>query len=112
MLETVSSATFSGEVTDGLGRDANFVSLPRYAKQFREQLGYEPYPGTLNITVKNRNRLVLDTNNSIYIDGWENNRQSFGAARCYPATIRTIEGSIYDRTHVITPLETDHDGKY
>lgn len=40
---------YSGSVSTGMGDGQWFVSLDGYAKQFRERLGYELFPGTLNV---------------------------------------------------------------
>jgi riboflavin kinase len=38
-----------GKVFSGNGEGAKFVSLPWVRKQITEKLGFEPFPGTLNI---------------------------------------------------------------
>src|SRR5918994_4141036 len=40
---------FEGNVISGMGEGAYYMSLEGYRRQFREKLGYEPYPGTLNV---------------------------------------------------------------
>ena len=40
---------FEGRIISGMGEGAYYMSLNEYKKQFKEKLGYEPYPGTLNI---------------------------------------------------------------
>ncbi|MFA4936532.1 MAG: DUF120 domain-containing protein, partial [Candidatus Methanoperedens sp.] len=39
----------SGKVITGLGEGQYYISLEGYRTQFREKLGFDPYPGTLNI---------------------------------------------------------------
>ena len=40
-----------GEVTTGLGKAAFFLSQEFYTKEFKKNLGFIPYPGTLNVIV-------------------------------------------------------------
>ena len=39
----------SGTVVSGIGEGKYYMSLEPYKEQFRTHLGFEPYPGTLNI---------------------------------------------------------------
>ena len=43
------SYSVSGKVFSGLGEGAYYISLTGYKKQFISKLGFEPYPGTLNL---------------------------------------------------------------
>ena len=43
------SYSVSGKVFSGLGEGAYYISLMGYKKQFTSKLGFEPYPGTLNL---------------------------------------------------------------
>lgn len=102
----------TGRVTSGLGDGATFVSLPGYVEQFLDRLGYEPYPGTLNVDLDPepgddwqdaRDRLV-----PIRIDGWEADGQSFGPARCYPVVL-AVGDRTYAPAHEVVPERSDHD---
>jgi len=41
-----------GTLTSGLGEGAYYMSKELYAHQFKEKLGFKPYPGTLNIIIQ------------------------------------------------------------
>ena len=41
-----------GTLTSGSGEGAYYMSKKLYNLQFKEKLGFEPYPGTLNITIQ------------------------------------------------------------
>src|SRR5208337_4812172 len=43
------SVTLEGTVFTGLGEGAYYISKEHYRKQFAEKLGFDPYPGTLNL---------------------------------------------------------------
>jgi len=47
--EEVGRLTVEGVVFTGLGEGAYYVSREGYRRQFVEKLGFDPYPGTLNI---------------------------------------------------------------
>jgi len=82
---------FKGKIVTGMGEGAYYMSLEGYKKQFQHKLGYEPFPGTLNVKIEDRNylnsRKDLINYPSIYIDGFKNSDRTFGWVRCYPATI-------------------------
>jgi len=80
-------------------------------RQFRERLGYEPFPGTLNVDLGERSirlRARMDALDPIEIDGWTGDERTYGPAFCWPATVETPDGD--SRTgHVIAPERTHHD---
>ncbi len=41
-----------GEVFSGMGEGAYYMSRPGYTIEFKKVLGYVPYPGTLNLRIK------------------------------------------------------------
>lgn len=43
----------TGRVSSGFGEGAYFMTRDVYLEQFREKLGFEPFPGTLNIETFN-----------------------------------------------------------
>lgn len=111
LFESEPSVVLRGRVTDGMGEGRHYISLPGYRRQFIERLGYEPFPGTLNLTLDEesvRRRGRLDALEAIPIDGWEDEERTYGPTICYPATISAGEGT-YDRAHAIVPERTHHD---
>ncbi|MEF8779226.1 MAG: DUF120 domain-containing protein [Haloferacaceae archaeon] len=121
------SLTLRGRVTSGMGEGRHYISLSGYMEQFRERLGYEPFPGTLNVELDGesvRARAGIRSIGGVPIDGWEDEERTFGPATCYPATVRPEEeadretdgeldreadGAGFDRAHVIVPERTHHD---
>lgn len=99
----------TGTVTTGLGEGAAFVMLQGYREQFREQLGYDPYPGTLNVETDDDAAGVFDSVAPIRIDGWCDGDTSYGPVDCYPVTVRTDDGQRYDVCHAVVPHRSDHD---
>lgn len=55
---------FKGRVVSGLGLGRFYVTLPWVVTQIRENFGFTPYPGTLNLKVeKDVRRLIEDKAN-------------------------------------------------
>jgi riboflavin kinase len=98
-----------GEVTSGLGKGREFVTLDGYVDQFLEKLGYEPYPGTLNVELESELTCAFDELDSIRIGGWEDGDRSFGSVDCYPANIVRDRNGSGVPLHVLVPDRTDHD---
>lgn len=110
LFEGGSSVELEGEITGGMGEGKHYISLPGYMEQFGQRLGYEPFPGTLNVELSEesiRRRGAMETLSPIHIDGWEDDDRTYGPCVCYPATVVSEEE--YDRAHVIAPERTHHD---
>lgn len=82
---------FKGKIVTGMGEGAYYMSLEGYKKQFQEKLGYEPFPGTLNVRLEDKHYLIsrkdLINQPSIHIEGFKNADRTFGWVKCYSATI-------------------------
>ncbi len=100
--------SFEGRVVSGMGEGAYYMSLAGYRKQFYEKLGYEPYPGTLNVKLVDKifrdARREIGKYPSIFIDGFSDAKRTYGWAKCYPAhindgPIRNAAVLVLERTH-------------
>jgi riboflavin kinase len=110
LFEEWTGIDLHGSVTAGMGEGRHYISLPGYMEQFRERLGYEPFPGTLNVDLDEasvRARTGLDAVDPIRIDGWEDDERTYGPAFCWGATIEA-DGGRYEPVHVIAPERTHH----
>ncbi|MBE6498197.1 MAG: DUF120 domain-containing protein [Methanobrevibacter sp.] len=96
----------NGEVTTGLGKAAYFLSQEFYTNEFRKNLGFVPYPGTLNIIVGDEH---LDEINEIK-DSCENlikPDEGFGAVKYIKAKLNDeVDGAI------VFPAKTTHEENY
>jgi riboflavin kinase len=96
---------FDGELFTGLGEGAYYISMEGYTKQFKEKLGFVPFPGTLNLRLDSRTDRVqveqLRAKPGILVEGFKDGTRSFGALRVFPALIEDERGGILaiDRTH-------------
>jgi len=102
------SVTLEGVLFSGLGEGAYYVSKEGYRKQFIERLGFDPYPGTLNIKLTTdydiKTRAELEAYPAIELQGFQNESRSFGGVKCYPAVINNkAKGAI------LTALRTHYD---
>jgi riboflavin kinase len=99
---------FTGKVFTGLGEGAYYISRRQYHEQFRSRLGFQPYPGTLNLKIENYiDQLLLAEKMSrppIVIHGFSDEERTFGDVYCYPVV---ISGN-YDGA-VIKALRTIYD---
>jgi riboflavin kinase len=93
------SVTLEGTVFTGLGEGAYYISKEVYRKQFLEKLGFDPYPGTLNLKLTTdydrKTRTELETYPAVEIEGFRNEDRTFGLVKCYPATIdNKVKGAL------------------
>lgn len=101
-----------GSVTTGMGEGRHYIPLEGYRIQFVERLGYEPFPGTLNVTLDEesiRHRSQIESLESIPIDGWEGEDRTYGPADCYPVQIKSGSRETGSPAHAIIPERTHHD---
>jgi len=83
-----------GIVNTGLGEGAFFMSMPHYKKEIKEKLGFDAYPGTLNLKIDKERIHPFKKINPIKIIGFKENNKTFGGAICYKAKIDEIDGAI------------------
>jgi riboflavin kinase len=100
------SITFEGTVFTGLGEGAYYIAKEHYRKQFIEKLGFDPYPGTLNLRLTTdydiKTRTEIEAYPAIEIEGFKNEDRTFGIVKCYPVKIdNKVKGAFISalRTH-------------
>ena len=71
---------FVAKVVNGMGKGAFFVAMPFYQKQVKKKLGFEPFPGTLNVkmAVKDKKKITATKGIRIVDKGGK------GGAWCFP----------------------------
>ncbi|GGJ12208.1 riboflavin kinase [Halobellus salinus] len=109
--DSPSTVELEGTITSGMGEGRHYISLSGYVEQFRDRLGYEPFPGTLNVDLDDesvRARSAVSSLPGVQIDGWEDDERTFGPATCYAATVAD-DGEIAEEAHIIVPERTHHD---
>ncbi|MEJ5328078.1 MAG: DUF120 domain-containing protein [Candidatus Bathyarchaeia archaeon] len=112
------SITLEGTVFTGLGEGAYYILKEPYRRQFIEKLGFDPYPGTLNLKLTTdydlKARAELEAYPAVEIQGFKNEDRTFGLVKCYPAKIdNKVKGALvfalrshYDKSvlEVISPV--------
>ncbi len=101
---------FKGTIVSGMGEGAYYMSLDGYKKQFKKKLGYEPYPGTLNVKLVDQismnSRREISRYPSIFINGFSDNSRTYGWAKCYKAD---INGGVLNDAAVLVLERTHYD---
>lgn len=89
------SLTLEGVLFTGLGEGAYYITQDGYRKQFIEKLGFDPYPGTLNLKLTSnydrKTRSELEVYPSIEIEGFKSESRTFGPVKCFPVVIDNKE---------------------
>ena len=93
------SVTLEGTVFTGLGEGAYYTQKEHYRRQFVEKLGFEPYPGTLNLKLTTdydlKTRSELEAFPAVEVEGFKSEDRTFGTVKCYPAIIgNKIKGAL------------------
>lgn len=95
-----------GEVFTGLGEGSYYIQKEGYLKQFKEKLGFTPYPGTLNLRLRSKAdinaRKDLSTVPYIPIEGWSNGQRTYGPVKVYLTMVNNkVRGALLDaeRSH-------------
>lgn len=85
---------FEGVVVSGLFEGAYYISKEGYQRQIKQKLGFEAFPGTLNVKIKEEEydkRQKLERGPSIKLEGFKDGERAFGAARVYHCIINDEE---------------------
>ena len=83
-----------GTLIKGLGEGAYFMSMEHYKKEIKKKLGFDAFPGTLNIKIVKNQYDLIKKIKPIKIIGYKKDGKIFGGASCYKARIKGISGAI------------------
>tara|TARA_B110000014_G_scaffold134220_1_gene92792 strand:+ start:183 stop:875 length:693 start_codon:yes stop_codon:yes gene_type:complete len=105
------SVIMTGTVTSGMGEGAYYMSMKGYTKQFKSKLGYIPYPGTLNVRLKEKNFSEaisqLSSYDGVKINSFSDGKRTFGWVKCFKSKINNkidCELILLERTHHDTKI--------
>ena len=97
---------FKGKLFEGLGEGAYYIGLGGYMQQFVKVLGFDPFPGTLNVKLESpiqmEQKREMRSREGLKIRGFENGTRTYGGARCYRAVVNGKVPAavlVIDRTH-------------
>jgi riboflavin kinase len=106
IFEEREAVIIKGELISGIGEGYYYVTREGYTAQFEQKLGFHPYPGTLNLLLEREHDIVvremLDNCPYVEINEFTDEDRTFGAAKCYPVSIKGIPAAI------LSPLRTHH----
>ena len=101
----VKPITFKGKVVSGDGEGKYYLSLKGYKEQVMKKLGFDPFPGTLNVLLdqeSSERKALLALRRAIVLEGFTDGERRYGEVLCYPARVKGLEAA------VIIPLKTHH----
>ncbi len=106
IIEKPVEVVLEGRVFSGMGEGAYYISLPWYRDQIKKKLGFDPYPGTLNINLLSwdsiQNRRVVSKYADIFIEGFKDKNRTYGGAKAILAYFNNADlcAILYiERTH-------------
>ena len=109
---------FRGALFTGFGEGGYYISLRGYSEAFIKLLGFEPFPGTLNLRLTNEamveQRKRLDLLRGVEVPGFTDGKRTYGPVKCFkakieedhPGAVLAIERTHYDSSvlEVIAPI--------
>lgn len=94
----------TGKLVSGSGEGSYYIGQDKYQERFKKELGFEPYPGTIDIeldeeSLKKKKR--LGNLQGIKVKGFSTKERSFGDVKCFPAKLKGENAAITlpSRTH-------------
>jgi Transcriptional regulator of a riboflavin/FAD biosynthetic operon len=94
----ITRLTLTGRIFRGLGEGGFYVSLAEYKEWFRRYLGFEPYPGTLNVRLDPDSavkRKLLESYDGFRIPPTSRGDRSYCGARVFKAVVNdSVEAGV------------------
>ena len=96
----------NGVLVAGMGEGKYYMSLKGYTKQFRDKIGYVPFPGTLNVKLDKKEQIEslrqLTNLDGTKIDGFSDGKRTYGWVKCFSCRINgkvDAQLILLERTH-------------
>lgn len=87
----------AGTVVSGMGRGADYVGMPQYRERFEDALGFDPFPGTLNLAVDPDAKERFETEAAAHrIPGFEVDGETYSAVTAYEIMIAGQEAALLE----------------
>ncbi len=111
LLKTSLQATpqtidLNGVLVAGMGEGKYYMSLKGYTKQFRDKIGYVPFPGTLNVKLDKKEQIEslrqLTNLDGTKVDGFSDGKRTYGWVKCFSCRINgkvDAQLILLERTH-------------
>ena len=99
-----------GQIVSGVGEGSYYVGQEGYRQQFKRELGFDPYPGTLDLKL---DRASLELRATLFelpgrqIESFSTPERTFGPAKCLPAKLRGTKVTVIlpSRSHYSDIIE-------
>ena len=91
------SFKLAGRVISGVGDGSYYMSQRGYRKQFERELGFDPYPGTLDIKLDEASlelRAMLTQLPGRQAEGFRTSERTFGPVKFFPAKLKDKEAAL------------------
>lgn len=95
-----------GNLISGMGEGAYYMSLKGYTKQFKNKIGYVPFPGTLNVKLDSKENIEsirqFDALDGVLIKGFSDGKRTYGWVKCFSAILnKSVDCQLIrlERTH-------------
>jgi riboflavin kinase len=105
LFQTGEGVSVRGRVVAGLGEGRYYIGREGYRKAFGKLLGFDPYPGTLNVEVEPLDRekvAEIKDLEGLMIQEFQAEGRTFGAVKCFRAELSGVEAA------AIFPLRSHH----
>jgi riboflavin kinase len=105
LFQSGEGVSVRGRVATGLGEGKYYIGRDGYRKAFGKLLGFDPYPGTLNVEVEPLDReKVAEVKDleGLMIQEFQAEGRTFGAVKCFRAELNGVEAA------AIFPLRSHH----
>lgn len=96
----------TGTLVTGMGEGKYYMSLKGYTKQFRQKIGYVPFPGTLNVKLDKKEQIEslrqLGNLPGTIIDGFSDGKRTYGWVKCFACKVNgkvDAQLILLERTH-------------
>ena len=100
-----------GTVITGYGKGAYFLGQEFYKSKFNQKCGFEPFPGTLNVTVEEKYLKNIREMKSICTNIIKP-KEGFGGVKYIKAILTDISNEKYVTGAIVFPDKTTHDENY
>ncbi|HMF34453.1 MAG TPA: DUF120 domain-containing protein [Candidatus Lokiarchaeia archaeon] len=94
-----------GELVSGLGEGAYYMGQDQYKAQFKDTLGYAPFPGTFNLVLDEVNKQLIEqlfnSRPNLRVEGFASADRTFGPVIYITGAIQNVPCAILriERTH-------------
>ena len=91
------SFKLAGRIISGVGEGSYYMSQRGYREQFKRELDFEPYPGTLDIKLDEASlelKAVLMQLPGRQVEGFKTSKRTFGPVKFFPAKLKDKKAAL------------------